>query len=103
MNTAMSSSGIWMADNMAWRNIPGNALLCAAAILPATILWACAGGRQPDCFVVRVIDQNTGRGVPLVELKLPNEVTYWTDSAAVYRGKIFWIWSDAIGPATGNT
>jgi hypothetical protein len=34
-------------------------------------------------FVVRIIDEQTGRGVPLVELKLQNEVKYWTDSAGV--------------------
>jgi hypothetical protein len=30
-----------------------------------------------------VLDEQTGRGVPLVELKLLNEVKYWTDSAGV--------------------
>ena len=34
-------------------------------------------------FVVRVTDEATGRGVPLIELKLPNEVIYWTDSAGI--------------------
>src|SRR5437867_2545406 len=34
-------------------------------------------------FVVRIVDEQTGRGVPLVELKLSNEVKYWTDSAGV--------------------
>jgi hypothetical protein len=33
--------------------------------------------------VIRVVDEDTGRGVPLIELKLPNEVKYWTDSAGV--------------------
>jgi len=37
----------------------------------------------PRWFVVRVVDEQTGRGVPLVCLKLPNEVQYWTDSAGV--------------------
>jgi len=36
-----------------------------------------------DYFVVHVTDQASGRGVPLVELKLPNEVKYWTDSAGI--------------------
>lgn len=36
-----------------------------------------------DYFVVRVTDEATGRGVPLVALKLPNEVVYYTDSAGV--------------------
>jgi hypothetical protein len=36
-----------------------------------------------DYCVIRVIDDETGRGVPLVELELPNDVKYWTDSAGV--------------------
>jgi hypothetical protein len=36
-----------------------------------------------EYFVVRVTDEATGRGVPLIELKLPNEVKYWTDSAGI--------------------
>jgi hypothetical protein len=36
-----------------------------------------------DYFVVRVTDEATGRGVPLIELKLTNDVKYYTDSAGV--------------------
>jgi hypothetical protein len=36
-----------------------------------------------DFFVVRVADEATGHGVPLIELKLPNEVRYYTDSAGI--------------------
>ncbi len=32
-------------------------------------------------FGIRVIDAQTGRGVPLVELRTVHEVSYWTDSA----------------------
>ncbi|MCS7304110.1 MAG: DUF4185 domain-containing protein [Thermoguttaceae bacterium] len=35
----------------------------------------------PGYFGVRVIDAQTGRGVPLVELRTVHEVSYWTDSA----------------------
>jgi len=42
-----------------------------------------ATSASPRFFVVRVVDEQTGRGVPLVRLKLPNEVQYWTDSAGV--------------------
>ena len=56
---------------------------CGVATIIATLLWACADARTSKYFVIRVIDEDTGRGVPLVELKLPNEVTYWTDSAGV--------------------
>src|SRR5438105_589315 len=32
-------------------------------------------------FAIQVIDDQTGRGVPLVELKSVSNVRYWTDSA----------------------
>ena len=41
----------------------------------------CALGQ--GCFVIRVVDEETGRGVPLVELRTVNEVAYWTDSGGV--------------------
>jgi len=55
---------LWL--NMLW-------LLC----FQTTILFA------DDCkyFAIHVVDAETGRGVPLVELKTTNQVTYWTDSA----------------------
>ena len=34
-------------------------------------------------FVVHVVDDSTGRGVPLVELCTTSEVCYWTDSNGV--------------------
>lgn len=46
-------------------------------------LWFSASAQTARYFVVRLVDEQTGRGVPLVELKLPNEVKYWTDSAGV--------------------
>jgi hypothetical protein len=47
------------------------------------ILWACVDNRTSDYFLIRVVDDQSGRGVPLVELKLQNEAEYWTDSAGV--------------------
>jgi hypothetical protein len=48
------------------------------------IVWLLmALAAAPDYFVVRVTDDATGRGVPLVALKLANEVVYYTDSAGV--------------------
>jgi hypothetical protein len=38
---------------------------------------------QPRPFVITVVDEQTGRGVPLVELRKVNEVRYVTDSAGV--------------------
>jgi len=40
-------------------------------------------GQKSRYFVIQVIDEQTGRGVPLVKLKFINEVTYWTDSAGI--------------------
>jgi len=58
--------------------------LPVAAQLSSIILTLVVGLASPnDYFVVRVTDEATGRGVPLIELKLPNEVKYWTDSAGI--------------------
>ena len=44
----------------------------------------CGASEQADrFFVIHVVDEQTARGVPLVELRLPNDVAYWTDSAGV--------------------
>ena len=48
-------------------------LLCATALAQTA----------PRHFIVRVVDDATGRGVPLVELRLLNEVRYVTDSAGI--------------------
>jgi len=57
--------------------------LFLAVMSVAALLWSCSGSQTPEYFVIRVIDKDTGRGVPLVELKLPNDVKYWTDSAGL--------------------
>jgi len=57
--------------------------LLFAAALTVALLLASASAEPSRYFVVRVVDEQTGRGVPLVELRLPNDVKYWTDSAGV--------------------
>ncbi len=47
------------------------------------VICLCTRCQASQYFVVRVIDEQTGLGVPLVELRLPNDVAYWTDSAGV--------------------
>ncbi|MEZ6059257.1 MAG: hypothetical protein R3C19_02735 [Planctomycetaceae bacterium] len=42
----------------------------------------CCAGETEHCRI-RVIDESTGRGVPLVELKTVNDIRYVTDSAGV--------------------
>ncbi len=39
--------------------------------------------RDPACFAVTVVDDQTGRGVPLVELRTVNEIRCFTDSNGV--------------------
>ncbi|MCX6638766.1 MAG: hypothetical protein NT090_27240 [Acidobacteria bacterium] len=46
-------------------------------------LLALLAAPAPRYFIVRVTDSETGRGVPLMALKLPDAVEYWTDSAGV--------------------
>jgi len=47
--------------------------LVAAAIRPET----------NDYFRITVVDEQTGRGVPLVELQTVNDISLWTDSNGV--------------------
>ena len=49
----------------------------------AITAWVPVNGQKSRYFVVHVIDEQTGRGVPLVKLKFVNDVTYWTDSAGI--------------------
>ncbi len=56
-----------------------------------TLLAGACGAQQPQpkllpaepnpYFGIQVVDEATGRGVPVVELRTTNEITYYTDSA----------------------
>jgi hypothetical protein len=54
-----------------------------ATVTGAVLLASVAGAQSSRYFVIRVVDEQTRRGIPLVELQLPNDVKYWTDSAGV--------------------
>ena len=52
----------------------------------ATVLLLClhgcrALGAPADYFVVHIVDDQTGRGVPMVELRTTNEIAYYSDSS----------------------
>ncbi|QDV40751.1 hypothetical protein Enr13x_05870 [Stieleria neptunia] len=47
------------------------------------LLLTCVPAAAHDYFAIKVVDQQTGRGVPMVELKTVNHVRYYTDSAGV--------------------
>lgn len=53
-------------------------IMAGAAMLG---LAATSGAAGDAPFGIRVVDEATGRGVPLVELRTTNEIRYWTDSA----------------------
>ena len=53
-----------------------NQFILAALLLTRTLLAA-----SNAYFAIEVVDQETGRGVPLVELKTVNNISCWTDSA----------------------
>src|SRR5687768_9899004 len=45
-------------------------------------LYSCAQISQAaDHFKISVVDDQTGRGVPLIELRTINNICHWTDSA----------------------
>ncbi|MFM7150076.1 MAG: hypothetical protein ACKO23_09565, partial [Gemmataceae bacterium] len=48
-----------------------------------TLLLLLAASASPTPFSIQVIDESTGRGVPLVELKTVNGIRLWTDSAGI--------------------
>jgi hypothetical protein len=49
-------------------------------LLLACATTACAAG---DYFQIRIVDEQTGRGVPLVELRTTNAISSWTDSNGI--------------------
>lgn len=65
----------------------GTPLLVASAMAIAMAalltLASCGAARQKDYFQISVVDDSTGRGVPLVELAALNAVRYYTDSNGV--------------------
>ncbi len=60
----------------------GSIMLSNFAVLSLLIAFAFAASAA-DIFTIRVVDEATGRGVPLVELKTVNDISFWTDSAGV--------------------
>ena len=58
-------------------------------ILPLSAAWSAGStpvtvsAMDPQCFTIKVIDDQTGRGVPLVELRTVNEIAFFTDSNGV--------------------
>src|SRR5687767_12504701 len=52
----------------------------------ATVLLTLSGfsaSSASEYFKIQVVDEQTGRGVPLIELRTVNSISHWTDSAGV--------------------
>jgi hypothetical protein len=55
---------------------------CWAAVAAGLLLASSLpSAEQPRWFVISVVDEQTGRGVPLVELRTVHGIRLWTDSA----------------------
>ena len=65
------------------RHWKGHAHYLLAWALLGLVFAASATQRPPDYFKIVVVDQDTGRGVPLVELRTTYEVSYYTDSNGI--------------------
>ncbi|MGB9434945.1 MAG: hypothetical protein WBQ89_22060 [Candidatus Acidiferrum sp.] len=63
-----------------WKEHAHNLL---TSVLLSLALPAGAAQRPADYFKIVVVDQDTGRGVPLVELRTTYEVSYYTDSNGI--------------------
>ncbi len=58
-------------------------LLCWAALLCLFVFTPHLQAAPEDYYRITVVDADTGRGVPLVELKTVNAVTFYTDSNGI--------------------
>jgi len=61
----------------------GKTILLMTVTILVLMICCCNGSQVSGYFIIRVFDEDTGRGVPMVELKFPNDVKYWTDSAGI--------------------
>ncbi|MGB8170913.1 MAG: hypothetical protein WCF18_25650 [Chthoniobacteraceae bacterium] len=55
--------------------------MAVASVVALLILASFAFAAPTDYFGIHVVDETTGRGVPLVQLRTVNDIALWTDSA----------------------
>jgi len=58
-------------------------LVTARCFLALLAFLAPGHARAGDYFTITIVDEQTGRGVPLVELETVNQVCWWTDSNGI--------------------
>ncbi len=76
MNTVITVS---MRYSKRW----AKCLVVGVAILALSVTLAKAASQAVPCFRIQVVDDQTGRGVPLVILKTVNRLSYVTDSNGI--------------------
>jgi hypothetical protein len=74
---------IVMADRFAWAALVGTIVAMTAPLSARAGGSAGPADPPPRVFRIQVVDEETGRGVPLVELRTVNQVRYYTDSNGV--------------------
>ena len=65
---------------------------CLLLVIVGLVLPVEAAPQSEDVFAIQVLDDVTGRGVPLVELKTTSNIRYYTDShgfAAIREPELF--------------
>ncbi len=62
---------------------PVATILCRWWLFSALLLAERGGAAENPYFQIKVVDDQTGRGVPLVELETVNHLRFYTDSAGV--------------------
>lgn len=77
------SAGIWACIMLMAMTAPGAATAAQAAESSGGQDVSIAKKAVQKPFTIKVVDAETGRGIPLVELKTTNNVLYYTDSAGV--------------------
>ena len=55
----------------------------ASAAMTAMALAVHLAAAESDYFQIRIVDEQTGRGVPLVEFRTTNHISNWTDSNGI--------------------
>src|SRR5438552_18160790 len=60
-------------------------LMCRAIVFIVVLMGWCKADApgQGEYFAIEVVDEQTGRGVPMVELQTTSSVRYYTDSAGL--------------------
>ncbi|MFE4713292.1 hypothetical protein ACFRAM_20695 [Paenibacillus sp. NPDC056722] len=76
-------AGIWTSIMLMVMTAPGATFAAQAGESNAKQNVNSAIKKTHQPFMIKIVDAETGRGIPLVELKTTNNILYYTDSAGV--------------------